>query len=91
MARRYGWADEILQNLDRFEEIGLEESTTVALRFAEQMTRDAHGIDAELFSALRSHFDEGEVVEIASVIGLFNYFNRFNDALEIEPTQPGDR
>jgi hypothetical protein len=23
-------------------------------------------------------------------IGLFNYFNRFNDALQMEPTKPGE-
>ena len=91
MARRYGWPDDILENLEQWRQLDLDESTRVALRFAEQMTRDAHGVDQELFGALRSHFDEGEVVEIASVVGLFNYFNRFNDALQIEPTQPGER
>ena len=33
-----------------------------------------------------AHFDEGEIVELAAVIGLFNYFNRFNDALQIPIT-----
>jgi hypothetical protein len=28
------------------------------------------------------------VVELMAAIGLFNYFNRFNDVLEMEPTQP---
>jgi hypothetical protein len=27
------------------------------------------------------------VVELMAAIGLFNYFNRFNDLLEMEPTQ----
>jgi len=26
-------------------------------------------------------------VELMAAIGLFNYFNRFNDLLEMEPTQ----
>jgi alkylhydroperoxidase family enzyme len=29
-------------------------------------------------------------VELMAAIGLFNYFNRFNNALQIEPTKPGD-
>lgn len=59
----------------------------VALRFAEQITRDSNAVSDELFAELRRHFDEGEIVEIAAVAGLFNYFNRFNNALEMEPTR----
>jgi len=70
---------------------GLDEPTLLALRFAEEMTRDSNAIGDELFQALRRHYDEGQMVELAAVIGLFNYFNRFNNAFEMEPTQPGDR
>jgi len=41
-------------------------------------------------AALRKHWSEGEAVEIAAVVGIFNYFNRFNDALGVEPTRPGE-
>ena len=54
------------------------------------MTRDARSIPESVFAELRRHFDEGEVVEIACVVGLFAYFNRFNDALRTEPTGPGE-
>ena len=54
------------------------------------MTRNARSISDEVFAELRRHFDEGEVVEIACVVGLFAYFNRFNDALQTEPTEPGE-
>lgn len=59
----------------------------MALRFAERMTLDSNNVDEELWSELRKHFDEGEIIELASVIGLFNYFNRFNNALRMEPTK----
>ena len=59
----------------------------VALRFAERMTRESRQVDEALWAELRRHFDEGEVVELAAAIGLFNYFNRFNNALEMEPTK----
>ncbi|HWG49886.1 MAG TPA: hypothetical protein VN669_09355 [Candidatus Acidoferrales bacterium] len=54
---------------------------------AERITRDAHSVDEQLWSALRQHYDEGEIVELIAAIGLFNYFNRFNDALLMEPTK----
>lgn len=55
-----------------------------ALRFTAIMTLDPHGVSDTLFSDLRAHFNEGEIVEIAAVVGIFNYFNRFNDALRME-------
>jgi alkylhydroperoxidase family enzyme len=69
----------------RFE--SFPEAEREALRFAEALTRDSNGIGEEPFAALRRHFDEGEIVEIAAVAGLFNYFNRFNNALCVEPTR----
>ena len=58
-----------------------------ALAFAERMTTDAHGVSEDIWIDLTEHFDEGQIIEIAAVIGLFNYFNRFNIALEIPVTQ----
>ncbi len=58
-----------------------------AFAFAEQLTVDSNAIPAGMFEELRRHFDEGEIVELAAVAGLFNYFNRFNNALEMEPTK----
>ena len=51
------------------------------------MTRDAHSVDDAFWAELRREFDEGEIIELAAAIGLFNYFNRFNDALKMEPTR----
>jgi len=45
--------------------------------------------DADV-TALRAHWSEGEAIEIAAVVGIFNYFNRFNDAFGVEPTRPGE-
>ncbi|MEP6769915.1 MAG: hypothetical protein ABJC61_14680 [Acidobacteriota bacterium] len=54
------------------------------------MTRNASQVSDTTFAELRRHFEEGEVVEIACVVGLFAYFNRFNEALQTEPTGPGE-
>ncbi|HEX8728554.1 MAG TPA: hypothetical protein VF739_08035 [Ktedonobacterales bacterium] len=60
-----------------------------ALTLAERMTTDARNVDEEVWAELRAHYDDGQIIELASVIGLFNYFNRFNDALRVEITPPG--
>ncbi len=35
----------------------------------------------EYFRALQEHYDEDQIVEIAAVIALFGWLNRWNDAL----------
>jgi hypothetical protein len=52
------------------------------------MTRDANGVTEETYMELTRHYDEGEIVEIACVVGLFAYFTRFTDALKVDPTRP---
>jgi uncharacterized peroxidase-related enzyme len=91
IALRLGWSREQLDGLAGYS--GRSDFTAAekaALRLAEQMTLDANRIPDEDFEELREHFDEGEVVELMAAIGLFNYFNRFNNALQLEPTKPGE-
>lgn len=59
------------------------------LRLAEQVTTDAKRFSDELWSELSAFFEPAEIMELVAVAGLFNFFNRFNDALQIEITQPG--
>ena len=88
MARRHGWSEDQIKNLADFEKRDdFTAAEKAALRLAERMTRDGHTVDDELWAELRRHFNEGEVIELAAAIGLFNYFNRFNDALRMEPTK----
>lgn len=88
MARRHGWTDDQINDLANFEQRpDFTEKEKTALRLAERVTRDAHGVDDQLWSQLLGHFDEGEIIELLAAIGLFNYFNRFNDALRMEPTK----
>lgn len=80
--------DEQLNDLANFEQrTDFSDKEKVALRLAERVTRDSHTVDDQFWSELRKHFDEGEIIELLAVIGLFNYFNRFNDALQMEPTK----
>ncbi|MDE3200991.1 MAG: carboxymuconolactone decarboxylase family protein, partial [Acidobacteriota bacterium] len=61
-----------------------------ALQLAETVTVDPHAVSDEQFEGLKNHYSEGEIVELLCAIGLFNYFNRFNNALRMEPTKPGE-
>ncbi len=57
----------------------------VALEYAKAMTTAAYKIDDELIRQMKQYFTDQQIVEISSVVGLFNYINRFNDALRIFP------
>lgn len=88
MARRLGWTEAQIQDLADFESRSdFTAAEKSALRLAEKMTRDAHSVDDAQWAELRTHFDEGQIVELLAAIGLFNYFNRFNDVVRTEPTK----
>lgn len=89
MARQIGVSEELLDalyHIDTHRHL-FTERELVALRYAEIVTTSALDVDEELWDEVQAHFDDGEIVEITSVIGLFNFFNRFADALRIEPPQ----
>ncbi len=91
LARNLGWTDDQLAHLAEWpQRTDFTPAEKAALRLAETVTRDAHAVTDEQFAELRSHFSEGEIVELLCAIGLFNYFNRFNDALLMQPTKPGE-
>ena len=66
---------------------GMPQSWQVALRYAEVVTQSGHAVTDEQYAELSRHWSEGEIVEITMVVGLFAYFNRFNDALRVEVTR----
>ena len=91
LAKRLGWTGEQIAHLaDWSHRDDFSPAEKAALRLAETVTRDAHKVSDEHFAELRSFYSEGEIVELLCAIGLFNYFNRFNDALRMEPTRPGE-
>jgi uncharacterized peroxidase-related enzyme len=89
ICRRLGWSDAQLEALkDAGNGSTFSDAEKAAIHLAEVMTLYPHGYTEEDFQRLRSFYSEGEVVELMAAIGLFNYFNRFNDVLEMDPTQP---
>lgn len=91
LAKGLGWSDDQIENLaDWARRDDFSAAEKAALKLAETVTRDAHAVTDEQFAELRSFYSEGEIVELLCAIGLFNYFNRFNNALKMEPTKPGE-
>ena len=91
LARNLGWSDEQLTHLAEWpKRDDFSAAEKAALRLAETVTRNANAVSDEQFAELKSFYDDGEIVELLCSIGLFNYFNRFNNALRMEPTQPGE-
>lgn len=90
LAKQLGVSEELLNalyNIDQSRHL-FTERELIALRYAETMTTDARAVDEQLWDELQEHFDDGELVELSAVIGLFNFFNRFSDALHIAPPKP---
>ena len=88
MARRLGWREEQVKDLANFRKRSdFTEAEKAALELAERATRDSNSVDDVFWNELRKYFEEGEIIELLAAIGLFNYFNRFNNALHMEPTK----
>ena len=74
-------ADE--ETLKKIKELSTEEKEILEL--VKDVTLDGHLDRPELFDRLKEKFNEAQIIEIISVMGLFNYINRFNNTLAILP------
>lgn len=91
LARQLGVKEELLDalyHIDRHRHL-FTERELVALHYAEVVTTSARDVSEALWDELQEYFDDGEIVEITTVVGLFNFFNRFADALKINPPPIG--
>ena len=61
----------------------LKEAEKEILELVKDVTDDAHLDHPEIFMRLKEKLSEAQIIEIISVIGLFNYINRFNNTLGI--------
>jgi uncharacterized peroxidase-related enzyme len=88
---KLGWSRDQLDGLADYESrADFTPAERAALSLAEQMTLHSTQISDEFMDRLRGFYNEGEIVELLASIGVFNYFNRFNNALQMEPTKAGE-
>ena len=83
MLKKFGANDETIENIKEMKD--LSETEKEILELVKDVTLDGHLDQPELFEKLKEKFDEAQIVEIISVMGLFNYINRFNNTLGVLP------
>jgi len=70
--------------LDYADHPELDEVDRVVVEYAIAVTERPNRVPESLFARLRQHFSEAQIVELTLRIALCGFFNRFNDALQIE-------
>ena len=55
-----------------------------ALEYAERITTTGQKVDDALFSELKKHFTEAQIVELTAAIAMENFRTKFNPPLGIE-------
>ena len=89
ISKKLGWSEDQLAHLEDYaKRDDFTVAEKVALRLAELMTRNERSLTDEEWQEIREFYSEGEVIELMAAIGLFNYFNRFNNLLDMEATAP---
>ncbi|CAF3101093.1 unnamed protein product [Rotaria socialis] len=87
-AERYGATAEQLAFICQYStHPAFSTAERAALDFAVAASTVPNAVNSGIIENLRQHWDEGEIVEILGVIGLFGYLNRWNDSMgtSIEP------
>jgi len=82
MLKTLGAKEEVLERIKKRE--GETEKEKEVLQLVREVTQKAT-CDLKLSERLKIKFSEAELVEIVSIIGLFNYINRFNNTFCILP------
>ena len=82
-----GATEQAIAALERGDLAALNESDAAAIRYAEMATPTGSIVDDVVYEGLARHWAPEQVVEITAVIALFNYFNRFAEALHIPVTR----
>lgn len=71
--------------MEQIENLQLNSREKLAVEYGKAATEHAFNIDPDILQRVKSEFSDPEIVELASVVGLFNFINRFNDALGVLP------
>jgi uncharacterized peroxidase-related enzyme len=81
-AKMRGVDEAKIADIGNFERSTLySEAERAALRFARDASVAPNDVTPANFEELRRHWDEGQIVEILAVVGLFGFLNRWNDSM----------
>lgn len=87
LAKRYGAQPAQIEALARGDASGFERPWQAAFDVAAEMTTSGGQVDDATYDRLEASWSSEQIVEIVAVVGLFNYFNRFANALDIPITR----
>ena len=78
--------EEQLRDLPRYQESpAFSEVERLVIELAVEMTSAPVEVPPELMAALRRHFDEAQLVELAADVAWENYRARFNRVFGVQP------
>lgn len=81
-AERYGASEDQLHHIWEYRtHPAFNDAERAALDFAVAASSVPNAVDDAVANQLRQYWDEGEIVEIAGVVALFGYLNRWNDSM----------
>ena len=87
LAKRHGASSAQVDALAIGELSGFDDAWRAALEVADEMTSGGGQVSDARYARLAAAWRPEQIVEIVAVVGLFNYFNRFANALEIPITR----
>ncbi|MGE3073839.1 MAG: carboxymuconolactone decarboxylase family protein [Dehalococcoidia bacterium] len=83
---KLGISDEKIADLAQYANSDhYSERERIALELADAMSAAAVDISDGLYSRLRTHFDETQLVELSATAAMENFRARFNRVFQIEP------
>lgn len=59
----------------------------LAIGYGESLTKSVHGVTNDQFAAVRTRYNDGQIVELTTTTCMFNYLVRFVEALSL-PAEP---
>ncbi len=85
MSRRAGISEAQLRDIGGYERSeAFSPLEKLVIDYAERMSRTPVDVPDELFSALREHLNEAQLVELTATVAWENFLSRFNRAFKIE-------
>jgi uncharacterized peroxidase-related enzyme len=79
-----GLSSAAIASLPALDHPELDEVDRLVVEYTRLVTEQPGRIRDAMFARLRAHFSEAQIVELTLRIALTGFFNRFNDALQID-------
>jgi AhpD family alkylhydroperoxidase len=84
---RTGRGRAVLAAIEAGNDASLPAADRLALRYADLLTRDVHGVTEADFEQVRGRYDDSQIVELTMTVCFFNYFTRLCEGLAL-PVEP---